>query len=82
MEDPSGVQQSFNKKGEHMKPQKKRRQQNRRRQMADTMFDVISTFDKGFGKPAEREHETPEQMRRAVDRLCGVSSKPGKRIAL
>ena len=56
-----------------MKTQGNRKQQNRRRQMADTMVDVISMFDTAYGKPAERHGETSEQMRQSVDRLCGVS---------
>jgi hypothetical protein len=52
---------------------------NRRRQMADTMFEVISMFDSAFGKPAGREGESPEQMRGEVNRLCGVSRGPSSK---
>jgi hypothetical protein len=61
-----------------MKAERKLSRRNRRRQMADTMFDVIGMFDKAYGKPAERDGETPEQMQRAVDRFCGVSRKPSR----
>lgn len=47
--------------------------------MADTMVDVISMFDKAYGKPDDRKNETPEQLRRSMDRLCGVSHSSRKR---
>ena len=56
-----------------MKQQRGRKKNNRRIQLADTMFDVISTFDKTYGKPDERKNETPGQLSRAVHRLCGVA---------
>jgi hypothetical protein len=62
-----------------MKQQGNKQQQNRRRQMADTMVGVISMFDKAYGKPDDRQNETPEQLRRAMDRLCGVSHSSRKR---
>jgi hypothetical protein len=57
----------------------KQRQGDRRRQMADTMLDVISMFDSSFGKPVGREGEGPEQTRRRVERLCGASSGPSSK---
>ena len=62
-----------------MKQQGNKKQQNRRRQMADTMVDVIGMFDKAFGKPDDRKNETPAQLRRAMDRLCGVPRSSRKR---
>lgn len=56
-----------------------KKQRNRRRLMADTMFDVISMFDSAYGKPAERKGESPEQMRQDVDRLCGASRGPSSK---
>ena len=59
-----------------MKQQRGRKKHNRSVQLADTMFDVIGTFDKAFGKPDERKNETPRQLGRAVHRLCGVDAQP------
>ena len=59
-----------------MKQQQGRKKNNRSIQLANTMFDVISTFDKTYGKPDERKNETPGQLRRAVHRLCGMDAQP------
>ena len=61
------------------KPGNNKHQLNRRRQMADTMFEVIGMFDSAFGKPAERKAESQEQTRHQVDRLCAASRGSSKR---
>ena len=67
-------------KGSAMKqPGNSNHQRNRRRQMADTMFDVISMFDSAFGKPAGRKGESPERMRQEVERLCSASRGPSSK---